>query len=136
MSLGSGANPPRGSDRQRALDEALARVKANPNHPDEWLRLGQAYNSHGRFREAAEAFRKAVELRPDYPNAIAALAIALINAGQAEDALKLARDAVRLAPNEANVHAVLLFALNNLGRYTEALQEADSNSARAGAERT
>src|SRR5258708_25562681 len=126
MSLGSGENPPRSCDSQTDLDEAEARVKANPDNPDDWLRLGQAYNSLGRLSEAADAFRKAVELRPDYANAIAALAIALINAGQAADALTLAREAVRLAPNEANVHSVLSFALNNLRRFTEALQEADS----------
>src|SRR5258708_4201824 len=60
---------------QDAIRELLEAVKLNPDFPDLHNQLGLALSMNGDRREAAEEFRRALELNPNYVEARLNLAI-------------------------------------------------------------
>jgi len=51
---------------QQAISTLVKAIELKPHgYPDAYYSLGEAYDSEGRFAEAAEAFRQAAELDPD-----------------------------------------------------------------------
>ena len=63
--------------RQRKASEAALvltqAIAVLPTEPSLWVNLGNAYRDLGRNREAAQAYRRALELDPRYPEARSAL---------------------------------------------------------------
>ncbi len=49
------------------VDQLAAKLKANPNDVDGWLRLANAYGVSGKYDQATDAFDHAAALRPDDP---------------------------------------------------------------------
>ena len=49
------------------VDQLAAKLKANPNDADGWLRLANAYGISGKYDQATDAFDHAAALRPDDP---------------------------------------------------------------------
>jgi Tfp pilus assembly protein PilF len=67
-----------------ALDEFKKAVKADPKNPYFQKGLGQAYAAKRKWGDAAEAFRKALELNPYYVDVRNDLGMALILGGNPE----------------------------------------------------
>jgi tetratricopeptide (TPR) repeat protein len=92
---------------QRKWDEAIARLekatRIEPNNPDPYFHLGQAYQSVERHREAIEALRKSIALNPDlshndYQVATAhyRLGQSLVKSGQKEEGERELQAAAKL----------------------------------------
>jgi len=62
-------------------------TKGLPGNPDGWALLGRAYHATGRYDDAAEAYKKAVELAPQNLNYRSTLGLILGQAGQLEAGL-------------------------------------------------
>ncbi|MEO8129833.1 MAG: tetratricopeptide repeat protein, partial [Bryobacteraceae bacterium] len=67
--------------------------------PEEFLNLSMQQYQAGRFADAAESARKALQLRPGYPEAYNNLAAAHASLKQWDDAVQAAREAIRLKPD-------------------------------------
>ncbi|HJU25980.1 MAG TPA: tetratricopeptide repeat protein, partial [Rhodanobacteraceae bacterium] len=63
-----------GMDLAAATTELRAKLQREPNHPEGWVLLAQAYTSMGRLDEAREAFGKALKLKPGDPDLMVAYA--------------------------------------------------------------
>jgi adenylate cyclase len=75
-----------------------------------------------RFGEAAEQFRKAVELESQWDQLYFGLGLALVNMGRYEEAVSALRTAVRLGPDNPLNQALLVCVLGRAGREREARQ--------------
>src|SRR5262249_50699645 len=64
----------------------------------------------GNLPEAAEHFRRSLELKPDYASALN-LGIVLEREGEREQALELYRESLRLKPDEVGTHLLIGRAL-------------------------
>ena len=82
-----------GEDAVRRLDYAAAipflerATKGLPGNPDGWALLGRAYHATGRYDDAAEAYKKAVEFAPQNLNYRSTYGLILGQAGQLEAGL-------------------------------------------------
>lgn len=54
---------------REVIETALAGVRAEPESPDAWLRVGQSLQVHDRFDDAHVAYTKALALDADHPRA-------------------------------------------------------------------
>ncbi len=73
---------------QDAIRELLDAVKLNPDSPDLPNQLGLALSMNGDRRDAADEFRRALELNPHYVEARLNLAIVYNEMGQYDDAMR------------------------------------------------
>lgn len=76
------------------LQQATQRGSANV---ETWRLLGSLQSQAGRLNDAAESYKKAVELRPTDISAIYEYILSLAQSGQMEEALRMARDFDRYA---------------------------------------
>ncbi len=84
--------------------------------------IGAACCNAGRLQEAADYYRRALNLQPDYPEARANLGDVLARLGRSADALMLLRQAVAARPDDAQARDALGRALAAAGRVDEALE--------------
>lgn len=56
---------------QVMVAQLAERLKANPNDGNGWVMLGRSYGVLGRYKEAGEAYAKALELMGEYPDLLA-----------------------------------------------------------------
>jgi tetratricopeptide (TPR) repeat protein len=75
--------------------------------------------ARAKYREAAEHFRRAIELKPDYGIAHLNLGRVLLALGQRDEGLKELRDAVACEPDQAAAHFFLAEALADAGQTEE-----------------
>ncbi len=92
-----------------------------PDRPMFYNAIGVALANAGRLDQAAEYYRRALELRPDYPEARAHLGDVLARTGRPADALALLRQAVAARPHDALAHDALGRALTAAGEIDEAV---------------
>ena len=67
-----------------------------------WLKLGNIYFLHNRYREAIEAYRQYLSIKPDDPDVRTNMAIMLRGLGDFDGAIDELREAARNQPNHAN----------------------------------
>ena len=104
-------------------DETLNRhiIAFNPQARYAYLNLGHALGKQGRYEEALDALRIAVEQRPDSALEYSGLGSTLIFLGRFEEAEASIRRAIALNPQTRNAYLNLGDALGKQGRYEEAL---------------
>jgi len=102
---------------ERARQAAAVRPGYAPNHEA----VGWVHYSSGRFREAAAAYRRAVELSPDDVWAQQMLGTSLMMQGDLEGAIPPLREAIRLAP-DARAWANLGYVYYAQGRLADAVR--------------
>jgi tetratricopeptide (TPR) repeat protein len=83
--------------------------------------LGIALNSAGRFAEAVECFRKALELRPDFTDARFNLGTSYAALGRTDDAIACFRAVLARAPRSADTHSNLGAVLQERGEVDAAM---------------
>ena len=96
-------------------------ITLNPQARNAHRHLSKALYNQGRYEEALDAARVAVEQRPDYFKTHTTLGQVLTALGRYEEAEKPLRRAIALNPQARNVHGHLGKGLYNQGRYEEAL---------------
>lgn len=127
-----GAAPPRASAAAGAaggMDAMIAglaqRLRADPDNHEGWFLLGTALRNAERFTEAAQAFRRAMELAPRNADYAAYLGEALILAGDTPppEAERLFRRALELAPGNPQARYYLATMKDLRGDHRGALDD-------------
>lgn len=95
------AQEPGGFERAAALLRQV--LAADPAVIDGWFSLGNLYFKEGRFREAIDYFKRALELKPDYDLAVINMAAAYRQLGDDEAALAGFARYLELDPKDAYV---------------------------------
>jgi tetratricopeptide (TPR) repeat protein len=83
--------------------------------------LGTALKEAGRYRDAQEAYQKAVRAAPDNAWYHYNLGSAFLRDGQHDQAIGAFRDALRIGPARPEMYCNLGSALKGAGRYRDAL---------------
>lgn len=83
-------------------------IASRPNVPNAWFLLGWAHRRLGRYKEAREAFLKALELGRAHADLLNELAICLMELGQLAESRKRLEEALALEPENTKV-------ISNLG---------------------
>lgn len=141
------APPPSEADRalaevERLIPKIEARLAESPNEAEGWRLLGWAYYQTGRFKEAVNAYRRAVALAPEAPGQQSAYGEALVQAAgglvtpDAEKAFEAARQ-IDAGDARARYFLGLLKAQRGdpraaLDDWTRLLQEAPADAPWAG----
>jgi len=86
-----------------AVREVTGIVTDEPQHWWAWERLGELKARLRKFGEAADHFRRAVELKPQDPSLLYKLARASFDDGRIDDAERILNDAAKLAPSNAAI---------------------------------
>ena len=107
-------------------DETLNRyiIALNPQARDAYLNLGDALYEQGRYEEALDVTRIAVERRPEHFQAHFNLGATLDKLGRFEEAETHLRRAIALSPQAQNAYLNLSKVLYEQGRYEAALEAA------------
>ena len=108
-----------GEDALTALQRA---EKAEPNRPDIYLQIGEAYLRMKRWPDAERAFQRASHIDTDNPHAYLGLARALLAQRKNRLAIDEALKAVGLLYQYPYAHFVLGVALHRTGRVEQAVE--------------
>jgi len=117
---------------EQAVGECLTALEIEPNAPEPYLLIGQAFALREDYKEAAQAFERAVELKPEQWRAHVGLGRALAELGRTEEAGEHFREAVRIAPEQAEPYREWAKACFRSGAYTEAWQHVEACRERGG----
>lgn len=98
-------------------------VAKRPGNANARCDLGLAYFNAGRYTEAIQQDRAALELQPAYPAVLNNLGNALDHAGRASEAIGLYETAIRIEPEFAAAHYNLAKALVRSGKAPEAIAQ-------------
>ena len=97
-------------------------IAHNPQARRAHLNLGAALHNQGRYAEAFDALRVAVEQYPGDAGTHRGLGKTLNQLGRFEEAEKHLRRAIEINPQARGAHSSLGATLHNQGRYAEALE--------------
>lgn len=103
----------------QARPSAAPVVKASPSF-DTLFNQGNDYYDSGQFKEAVEAYKRALELKPNDAEAYSYLGDAYFNLRQYDDAIAAYKEAVRLNPKDSQSLYSMADAYANSGRAAEA----------------
>src|SRR5208337_798404 len=78
--------------------------QAEPATAEDFLKKGNEYARLNKWKEAEEAYRKAISLRPDYPQAHYNLGNACLAQQRTADAMREYQETLRLRPDFPGVH--------------------------------
>ncbi|MEJ2516152.1 MAG: TIR domain-containing protein [Gammaproteobacteria bacterium] len=106
--------------RTRAQELSFKALMYDNNLPEAYTAMGLSYFIWGKFDEAAESSRKAIELNPDDYIAYWTLNRIHLSVGNAAEAAKLSRRVIELKPRFYVAYADLRMALQALGETEEA----------------
>ncbi|MDP8993436.1 MAG: tetratricopeptide repeat protein, partial [Pseudomonadota bacterium] len=115
-----------GSSLQATIEGLRERLRQDPDNDQGWFHLGLAYRESGRFAEAGQAFRRAMELRPQNADYVAYLGESLLLQGGREpppEAERLFRRAIELEPGNPQARYYLATLRDLRGDHRGALDE-------------
>ena len=98
-------------------------LERSPNESDLYNQMGYALQLEGKFDEATEYYRKAIQLRPNSTDAYSNLAVTLRVQGKLDEAIETYRQALAFEPNDAALHYNLANALRQKGEPNEAIAQ-------------
>jgi predicted AlkP superfamily phosphohydrolase/phosphomutase/tetratricopeptide (TPR) repeat protein len=116
--------------RSRYLESVelfLAAERAAPRIPEIYNGIGHAWLKLRRWRDAARAFEKALELDPHDPTALQGMARIRLREGRAEDAAECALAAIACRHDLPLSHFWLGIALARLGRIPRAIEALETS---------
>jgi cytochrome c-type biogenesis protein CcmH len=114
---GNQASPPQAGSMDGMIASLSERLRQEPDNDRGWFMLGMTYRGSERFAEAAQAFRRAVELNPRNADYAAYLGEALIlgsSGNPPPEAERLFRRALELQPGNPQARYYLA-TLKDLG---------------------
>jgi tetratricopeptide (TPR) repeat protein len=107
-----------------AISEAEAATRLDPQYAPGWYWLGIAHARKNQNEQAADAFRKVIEVRPSgaqLADSYARLGTIYNQQGRPQEAVPALQAAVEANPNDAGALNELGYAYNALRRYEEAV---------------
>jgi protein involved in polysaccharide export with SLBB domain len=102
-----GRNVNRATDSANDHPQAAARDATAKSQAKRLYRAGEEYGNAGLFLQAAESFKRAIDLRPDYAEAHLGLGHAYLDLQRWDDALQSLEMAVKLKPKDKQAQALL-----------------------------
>jgi eukaryotic-like serine/threonine-protein kinase len=105
----------------KALAAAKQAQQINDSLPEVHLAMGSVYLGTGRFAEAVEEMKRAVELAPNSDEGYRRLATAYLESGQKNEAIEAHQKAIQIAPYYWRNYNALGNAYDHLGDYDRAL---------------
>jgi Tfp pilus assembly protein PilF len=108
-------------DTTAALEKFAAVVPVVKTDPEEIVRSADAYAHEGRWRDAEEAYRRALELVPRYADVRCKHGQVLLQIDEVEQAIAELREAVTINPRYADAYAILGVAYRRAKREEQAL---------------
>ncbi|MDR3689356.1 MAG: sulfotransferase [Fimbriimonas sp.] len=99
------------SNAERCLQDA---AKYSPGDPSIPRKLGSLYEAMGRDAEAADAYRRAVEIAPRWEEGYTYLGRLLVGHGNFTQAIEICETALNLLPQSAQIHLILAQALRGV----------------------
>lgn len=97
-------------------------IKKAPQNPRPYNNLGVALADRGHFREAADQYRRALQINPRYERAYTNLGRAVASQGNIGAAIELFNTALEINPGSYVAHNNLGIALALQGRHPEAIE--------------
>ena len=110
-------------DNETALKLLLRAVKKYPYFEVTFHNLGNVYLAIGKYKDAENTFRKAIEIRSDFAEAMNDLASLLARQGKEREAEELLRKAIDANPDYPYARVNLGQLLINRGQFGEAEME-------------
>ena len=110
-------------DHQLALQIASIQrqLKEDPNNASHYVNLGALLQGQGKFDQAIDYFRQALQVQPDLAAAHTNLGIMLQMQENLEEAIGHFHEAVRIEPDDAKSQANLATALRQRGNVDQAI---------------
>lgn len=122
-----------GQHHAEAVGQFREALRLCPNEPDSLREMGVSLSALGRFDEAADAYKQAIQFRPEYNQDVriwANLGHAYSNCQKRElavrayeNALKAARNLIQLNTDDADAHCFAGVALSGLEQHEAAILE-------------
>jgi len=88
----------------------------------DWLCLGTAYYDEGKYKDAIESYKHAIEIKPDFAEAYYGLGGAYFKLEMYQEAIEAFKQAIKINPNLLAAHYGLGIAYFQSGMYREAIQ--------------
>jgi len=110
-SVARAAKLAKSEDHQGAAEELEAAVRLDPEFADAYQQLGIEYGELGRPSDAANAFRRLLELSPDSVKGHCYLGLALLLTGDRAQSEQHIRLALRQSPEDARCQFLLGYVL-------------------------
>lgn len=109
------------------IREMQAFLKENPDNPQAWIELGNAFFDLDRFGDAINAYGKALSIQPDNPHVLTDLGVMYRRNNEPEKALEAFGKAIAVQPDFEtawfNKGIVYMHDLNDLPKAIEAWEQ-------------
>jgi len=96
------AREPISIELMESIEELKELVREDQKNLTAWLKLGNIYFLHNRYREAIEAYRQYLSIKPDNPDVRTNMGIMLRGLGDFDGAVEELRKVAQNHPNHAN----------------------------------
>ena len=106
---------------EKAVEAYRSAVSINPRHQTAWLQMGMALFILGKYNEAAEAFRKQLEITPLQKGIYGLLGSCLMNAHHPAEAIPVLEKGVAESPNDSYYSVTLAQAYVQTGELDKAM---------------
>jgi serine/threonine protein kinase/Flp pilus assembly protein TadD len=104
---------------ERGLTACDRAMMLDPQLPEALAARARVFYAQGKYNEAVQYSRLALERKPDCENAYNVLGRALINSDRLEEAVALIDRAIEVSGDDYNVYVPFEMALSRLGRHEE-----------------
>lgn len=111
------------TDPESAIVAANNVLANNPNHENAIFELGYCYSILGKYADAIDQFKKAIEINPKDSITYANWAWTLGKLGRREEAIEQIKKAIAIDPRNAWAYNHWGWSLMNLGRHEEAIEQ-------------
>lgn len=115
---------------QEAFKTCERLVRDLPNRPEAYAVAAFIFNRHGRTADAAEAWRRALQVNPRFSPAYWGLGIVATKKGDYQEAVPLLREAIALDPGLEQAYRLLVDALLHQDQAEDALTAARQYTSR------
>ena len=105
---------------EQALSHYQRIAEIEPDSPDSWRNIAEAYKKLENFAEAEANYRRAIELQPDDADLYYALSTMYVENGQLEEAIEVIEEGLVANPDSAVLTAYLSLMYLENGDYRQA----------------
>jgi len=110
-------------DLNGAVEAYLQSIELEPNSPELYLSLGQAYLKLRKDKDAVKALKESIRLNPEVAESQYGLGLAYFRTGRNKEAAAAFKRATLLSPDMAKAHYGLALAYQELGKQDGLIEE-------------
>jgi len=107
----------------KAIELVRGAIKANPEYPDAYNRLGYMLLKKGRINDALDAFRSAMKINQGSHASQTGMGLALLKKGDAKGAETIIKKALVFNPRPSMAHYALGLVYEKLKDYKKAIKQ-------------